>query len=108
MCTITGGELHSKSTISKRLKELEIMKKKASVEAYQAMSDDVKFYLKYFYDYPLPLEIHGEPRHKLTYDADEFGITLENLIEQGGGRCKYFVSAKMDTITTGTKSPCCL
>ena len=37
----SGGELRSKPTIPKRLKGLEMTKKKASIEAYQAMREDV-------------------------------------------------------------------
>ena len=57
----SGGELHSKSTILKQqLKEIEITKKKASVEAYQSMREDVQFCLKCFCDCPLLLEYLGK------------------------------------------------
>ena len=71
--------------LPKRLKELKITKNKASVEAHQAMEEEVQVCLKCFYDCPPPLGIYGEPRHKLI-GADEFGITLEKCNEQGGGR----------------------
>jgi hypothetical protein len=38
-----GGELFSHQAISKQLKELEITKKKASIEAYKAQRPNVQF-----------------------------------------------------------------
>ena len=78
-----GGELFSVSAISCRLQDLDITKKKASVEAYQAQREDVQFRLLFFFDSPPPIGINGVPRFKLI-DFNEFGITLEQCNRTGG------------------------
>ena len=54
-----GGCIYNRPTISKRLKELEITRKKASTEAYQAQRADVQFRLERFFNCPHPLGICG-------------------------------------------------
>ncbi|KAL7552297.1 hypothetical protein ACHAWF_015527 [Thalassiosira exigua] len=67
--------------------ELDITKKKASVEAYQAQRDDVLFRLDCFFSTPLPTGIRGVPRYKLI-DIDEFGLTLEKCNRTSGWSLK--------------------
>ena len=50
-----GGELYDNSTISRRLKELQITKKKASTEAYQAFTPENRFKAHSFSITLLPL-----------------------------------------------------
>ena len=77
-----GGPLYSVDAIS-RLAELEIMKKRASTEAYQAQREDVQFRVWSFFNCPSPLGIFQVPRRKLI-DVDEFGITMEKCNRTGG------------------------
>ena len=68
--------LYSNSSIYKRLKDLQITKKKASIDAYQRMSERVQFRVWAFFNCPPGLGIAGIPRRKFI-DVDEFGILLE-------------------------------
>ena len=56
-----GGPLYSKQVLSKRLAELEITKKRASTEAYQAQREDVQFRVWSFFNCPSPLGIFQVP-----------------------------------------------
>jgi hypothetical protein len=78
-----GGPLYSFNVISKHLAELEITKKRASTEAYQAQREDVQFRVWSFWNCPSPLGIFGVPQRKLI-DVNEFGITLEKCNRTGG------------------------
>ena len=82
-----GGALYSRPTISTRMQELDITKKKASTEAYQANSDDAQFRVYCFFNCPPPLGIYQVPRRKLI-DVDEFGVTLEKCSRTGGWAVK--------------------
>jgi hypothetical protein len=84
-----GGPLLSKQTLSKRLQELRITKKRASTEAYQAQCEDVQFRVWSFWNCPLPLGIFQVPRRKLI-NVDKFRITLEKCNRTGGWALKVF------------------
>ena len=84
-----GGPLYSVDVISKRLAELEITKKRASTEAYQAQREDVQFRVWSFFNCPSPLGIFQVPRRKLI-DVDEFGITMEKCNRTGGWALSVF------------------
>ncbi len=71
-----GGTLYSKQRISKHLNNLEITKKKASIEAFQASSAEVQFRVFTYWNCPPPLGIFEVRRRKLI-NIDEFGVTLE-------------------------------
>ena len=77
-----GGDLYSQSVISKRLNELEITKKKASTDAFQAQRADVQFRVHVFFNCPPPLGVLNVPLYKLI-DVDEFSITLERCNRTG-------------------------
>lgn len=100
-----GGELYSRSAISKRLKDLEITKKKASTEAYQAQREDVQFRVWAFFACGPPLGICGVPR-RLLIDIDEFGITLEKCNRTGGWALKIFRVRKDGHYHHGAKITC--
>ena len=70
-----GGALYSNQCISERLKDLAVTRKKASIEAYQALNEDVQLRVYTFWNYPLPLGIFQVPLFRLI-DFDEFGVTL--------------------------------
>jgi hypothetical protein len=70
-----GGALYSNQRISERLKDLAITKKKASIEAYQALNEDVQLRVYTFWNYPPPLGIFQVPLFRLI-DFDEFGTPL--------------------------------
>ena len=67
--------LYSNQCISERLKDLAVTRKKASIEAYQALNEDVQLRVYTFWNYPLPLGIFQVPLFRLI-DFDEFGVTL--------------------------------
>jgi hypothetical protein len=50
-----GGMLYSNQHISKQLHDLKITKKKASIEAFQALEEEVQFRVFTFWNYPLLL-----------------------------------------------------
>ncbi len=80
-----GGALYSKQRISEHLDDLEITKKKASIEAFQASSAEVQFRVFTYWNCPPPLGIFEVRRRKLI-DIDNFGVTLErcNAMAVGG------------------------
>ena len=78
-----GGGLYSTEIISKRLGELQITKKKTSIEAYQAFRDDVQERVWFWFNTGPPTGIMGVPQRKLI-DVDEFGVTLERCNRKGG------------------------
>ena len=82
-----GGDLYSQSVISKRLNELEITKKKASTDAFQAQRADVQFRVHVFFNCPPPLGVLNVPLYKLI-DVDEFSITLERCNRTGAWALK--------------------
>ena len=84
-----GGPLYSKKRLSERLAELEITKKRASTEAYQAQREDVQFRVWSFFNCPSPLGIFQVPRRKLI-DVDEFGITMEKCNRTEGWALRVF------------------
>ena len=71
-----GGALYSNQHTSKSLKDLAVTKKKASIEVYQALNEDVQLRMYTFWNYPPPLGIFQVPLFRLI-DFDEFGVTLE-------------------------------
>ena len=84
------------------MKDLEITKKKASTEAYQAQREDVHFRVECFFDMPPPLGICGVPRNKLI-DVGEFGVTLEKCNWSGGWALKVFRGRKEGHYHHGSK-----
>lgn len=78
-----GGDLYSVPVVSKRLKELDITKKVASTEAYQALRPENVFLVDCFFNCPPPLGIRGVPRYKFI-DIDEFGLTLQKCNRTNG------------------------
>jgi hypothetical protein len=84
-----GGSLYLKQSISKRLAELEITKKRASTEAYQAQREDVQFRVWSFSNCPSPLGIFQVPQRKLI-DIDEFGIMIEKCNRTEGWALRVF------------------
>lgn len=100
-----GGELYSRKVVSQRLKELDIMKKKASIEAYQAQRQHVQFRVELFFNEPLPLGIRDVPRRRIV-DFDEFGVTLEKCNRTGGWRLKVHRVRKDGHYHHGSKITC--
>jgi hypothetical protein len=80
-----GGMLYSKQRISKHLDNLEITKNKASIEAFQALSAGVQFWVLTYKNCPPPLRIFEVRRRKLI-NIDDFGVMLErcNAMAVGG------------------------
>jgi hypothetical protein len=81
-----GGALYSKQRNSEHLDNLEITKKKTSIEAFQASSAEVQFRVfTYWNCCPPPLGIFEVRRRKLI-NIDEFGVTLDmcNAMAVGG------------------------
>jgi hypothetical protein len=78
-----GGDLYSRSTISRRLKELKYSRKVASVEAYQAFLPANLLKKERFFAMPPPLGVNGLERRSLV-DADECAIFLEKVNRRKG------------------------
>jgi hypothetical protein len=80
-----GGVLYSKQHISKHLDDLEIIKNKASIEAFQALSAGVQFWVFTSKNCPPPLGIF-EVRQRKLINIDKFGVLLErcNAMAVGG------------------------
>ena len=55
------GPLLSRQTLSKRMQELRITKKRASMKAYQAQHEDVQFHVWSYWNCPSPLGIFQVP-----------------------------------------------
>ncbi len=49
---IEEGALYSNQRISERLKDLAVTKKKASIEAYQVLNEDVQLRVYTFWNFP--------------------------------------------------------
>jgi transposase len=78
-----GGDLHSNSTICRRLKELKLTRKKASVEAYQAFNPVNIVRRDQFFSLPPPLGVNGIQRRRLI-DADECSISIDQTNRRFG------------------------
>jgi hypothetical protein len=78
-----GGGLYSQQDINSRLKALEISRKKASLEAYDAFSDRNMLRAELFWSQPPPLGVVGVERRRLI-DVDECGIALEKCNSKYG------------------------
>jgi hypothetical protein len=84
-----GGGLYLNSTISKRLKELQITKKVASTEAYQAFTPENLLKVELFWTQPPPLGVRTIPRRKFI-DVDEFGVEMNRCNCTRGWAVKFF------------------
>jgi len=73
--------------ISKRLEELDVMRKRVSTEGYQTQRPDVQFHVWEFWNCPPPLGVLQVPQRKLI-DFDKFGVTLEKCNRTGGWAVK--------------------
>jgi transposase len=78
-----GGELHSTSTICRRLKELKLTRKKASIEAYQAFHPRNILRRDQFFGLPPPLGVNGIERRRLI-DADECAVSIDQTNRRFG------------------------
>jgi hypothetical protein len=84
-----GGGLYPNSTISNRLKELNISRKVVSTEAYQAFTPINLFKVELFWTRPPPLGVRTIPRRKFI-DVDEFGVELNRCNRTRGWAIKFF------------------
>ena len=71
-----GGELYSRQLILSCMKELDLMKKVCSMEAYQAFTEVNMHKACLFWSCPPPLGVVGCQRHHLV-DIDEMAVFLE-------------------------------
>ena len=79
-----GGPLYSVDVISKRLAELEITKKRASTEAYQAQREDVQFRVWSFFNCPSPLGIFRCPNAS-SLTSMSSGLRWRSATARGDG-----------------------
>jgi hypothetical protein len=84
-----GGGLYPNSTISSRLKELNISRKVVSTEAYQAFTPINLFKVESFWTRPPPLGVRTISRWKFI-DVDEFGVKLNRCNRTRGWAIKFF------------------
>ena len=82
-----SDHIYRRDTLSKRLRELQITEKKASTEAYQALSPENQLRVSVFWNRGPPLGVYGLPCFKLI-DVDEFGLTLEKCNRTNGWALK--------------------
>lgn len=78
-----GGDVYSRQIISKRLKELRISGKVASVEAFQAFYPQNILKKERFFNLQRPMGVNGVSR-ALLIDADECGVSLEKTNRKKG------------------------
>ena len=97
-----GGASYSRQVVYERLKELNITRKRASTEAYQASRPDVLHRKWTFWNCPPRLGVVGVPRRKFI-DVDEFGIALEKCNRSYGWAPKIFRVRKEGHYTRGLK-----
>jgi hypothetical protein len=97
-----GRALHSNQRIYERLKDLAVTRRKASIEAYQALNEDVQLRVYTFWNYPPPLDVFQVPLFRLI-DFDEFGMTLERCNCSCGWALKVFRVRKDGHYTVGRK-----
>lgn len=102
-----GGDLYDRQTISKRLAELEITRKKASTEAYQAFTPENQFKVYVFFNLPPPLGVVTIQRRKLI-DVDEFGLSLEKCNRTKGWALICYRVRKEGHYKDGNKLTCLL
>ncbi len=82
-----GGRIYSRQAICKRLKELNVSRKRASIETYAAYSDFNLMKAFWFWNEPIPLGIVGVQRYRML-DIDECHFTLKSI------QTKYGFAAK--------------
>ena len=97
-----GGNVHNKSILSKRLKDLEVSRKSVSVEAYEAFSERNLLREQLFWTRPLPLGKVGIPRCKFI-DCDEFAIEHKRLNKTKGWGLSCYRVRTIGNYTKSTK-----
>ncbi len=85
-----GRMLYSKRRISKRLDDLQITKKKASIEAFQTLKAEVQFRIFTFWNCPPTLGIFEIRCQRKLNDIDEFGVTLKRCNRTSSWALKVF------------------
>jgi hypothetical protein len=78
-----GGGLHSTSTIRRRMQELRLTRKRASIEAFQAFLPRNILRRDQFFGLPPPLGVNGIERRRLI-DVDECLISTEQTNRRSG------------------------
>ena len=78
-----GGDVYTRNDVSKRMKDIQMTRKVASTEAYQAFLPNNLLRLYLFFTGPPPVGLVGVPRRKCI-DFDEFAITLEKCNSKQG------------------------
>ena len=79
----SGGGLHSVSTICRRMQELKLTRKRASIEAFQAFLPRNILRRDQFFGLPPPLGVNGIERRRLI-DVDECSISIEQTNRRSG------------------------
>ena len=97
-----SGELYDLPTISKRLKELHMTKKRASTEAYQAYTPANLLRARWFWEQPPPLGVFQISRRRLI-DIDEAGFELTRVNRKYGHSITSVRIRKQGHYTRDTK-----
>ena len=97
-----GGGVHSRDIISRRMAEMMITKKKASIEAFKAFSPENLRREHLFWNRPFPLGVQGIPRRKFM-DVDEFAISHERLNKRKGWAPSFRRVRAIGNCTKGEK-----
>jgi hypothetical protein len=80
---LNGGGLHSTSTISRRMQELRLTRKRASIEAFQVFLPRNILKRDQFFGLLPPLGVNGIERRRLI-DVDECLISIEQTNRRSG------------------------
>jgi hypothetical protein len=84
------------------MQRLDVTRKKASTEAFQAHTQENLFKEFLFWSQPLPLGVVGTPRYKLI-DVDEFAFALEKLNRPYAYSISCYRVRKLGHYTRNTK-----
>jgi hypothetical protein len=78
-----GGRTYSNRAITRKLKEMKVSNKKASIEAYEAYSERNIIRSRLYWNSPPRIGVRGIPRWRLL-DIDEAGFTLKDCPRRYG------------------------
>ena len=97
-----SGKVYDRQTISKRMIELHMTKKKASTEAYQAYTPANLLRTRWFWEQPPPLGVHTISRRRLI-DIDEAGFEISRVNRTSGHSITSIRIRKQGHYTRDTK-----
>ena len=92
-----GGDIYTRPQISERCAELQLTRKRASKESFDAFSTASIRAKEWFRTLPPPLGVHGQPVHRLI-DIDETGFSLKKMCCELRSRPSHMQSTNTSTL----------